>query len=137
MHTVIVTSFGTAQPSNRMSEPAPVVGCSYMWTHPGRPNDAGGIDPDMSRSERDFETTEEAERVAAHIRDAGGEAVVIVPIESVKSWCGACQTASEATGYGCDGHFLCTRPTVPEGYRLTGAKERTSTGWREDVERAS
>lgn len=55
------------------------------------------------------------------------------PIETVKSWCDACQAAFEATGHGCDGHFMCTRPVVPEGYRLTGAKERTPTGWREDV----
>ncbi len=78
MHTVTVTTFGTARPSNPMGDPPkdPIVGWSYQWTTPGRPNDAGGVDPDMSRSERYFVTAEEAERVAAHIRDAGGEAVV-------------------------------------------------------------
>lgn len=77
MHTVIVTNFGAATPSNRMSEPAPIVGCSYQWTHPGRPNDAGGVDPDMSRSERHFVTPEEAYQCAEHIRRSGGDATFL------------------------------------------------------------
>lgn len=54
--------------------------------------------------------------------------------ETVKSWCDACQSSYERTGYGCDGHFACSKPEAPEGYRLTGNKERTDAGWREDVE---
>lgn len=53
---------------------------------------------------------------------------------SIKSWCDDCAAASEATGYGRDGHFMCSKPVVPAGYRLTGAKELTTTGWREDAE---
>ena len=54
--------------------------------------------------------------------------------DSVKSWCDACQVAFERTGYGCDGHFECTKPNVPDGFRLTGDKELTDAGWREDIE---
>lgn len=53
---------------------------------------------------------------------------------SVKSWCDACAASFESTGYGCDGHFMCARPMTPEGYRLTGAKDLTHVGWREDAE---
>lgn len=54
--------------------------------------------------------------------------------ETVKSWCDACQTSYETTGYGEAGHFACSKPSAPEGYRLTGDKELTDAGWREDVE---
>lgn len=52
---------------------------------------------------------------------------------SVKSWCDDCKASFESTGYGCDGHFMCARPTTPEGYVLTGAKDLTPAGWREEA----
>ncbi len=76
MHTVTVKSFGAAHPSNRAFEPPPdpIVGWSYLWSHPTRPNDAGGVDPDLSRCTRDFETASQAYQCAEHIRRSGGDA---------------------------------------------------------------
>lgn len=53
--------------------------------------------------------------------------------ETVKSWCDGCQASYERTGYGSPGHFQCSKPEAPPGYRLTGAKELTENGWLEDV----
>jgi hypothetical protein len=53
---------------------------------------------------------------------------------SIKSWCDDCTVLNRRTGRGCDGHFMCSRPVLPEGYYLTGIKELTPTGWREDAE---
>ena len=55
-------------------------------------------------------------------------------MHTVKSWCDACAESFERTGYGENGHPMCTKPNVPEGHRLTGDRELTEAGWREDVE---
>lgn len=47
---------------------------------------------------------------------------------NIASWCDACADVG-----GCEGHFQCSCPSVPEGHELTGAKELTSFGWREEI----